>query len=627
MVNLLLNSGASLLNGKPIIYLTQWKIVGNSEVHTLPYPDGVVLPTGYKRCKYLEFHGTEYFESGIASKEGIGITCRFKTTTAEKFLFGVRNGNNQDLTNYKSSFALYPKANSRALIGYGSTLQEVSNVNLIDGVEHTLQLNDTIAKVDNTDITFTRKTIVTPWNIPIGTARSGGVIDSRYYIGYLYSFILYDANGTLFNGIPCLDDNDVPCLYDTVSGTSFYNDGTGTFGYEIEPQPTEIWSCGEYNPIDGKYHILVLPLEGSITDIALTEPLRKVNNVADTIEFPAVLEAFTDADGNQIATILPDDTILHIQNLYDYTHITRTNVTANNISQRNAEIKVQTLASASYLGFGMPLQGGKYYSSCLFKNEDAKPNLIYSNSGSSPTVRSSDYQKTSLLKSGVTTFRYSALNNPTGVWKVNDVFFVKDINIFDIDAMFADCTNLKPASASDFEALFPNLGCIDRINTAIDVIVKDGKLYKYVETEGKALVTRNIASVWIKDISAITQMSTTVENAYRFKIITNANRTPGQDTIANILCNKYPTKTGNQVYNANTGIADYTSGNIYVYDADHNTTVEDFINANLDTEVIYELATPTTELVDAPQIAEADSYTCVISQGAKTVEWSSFDTD
>ena len=47
----------------------------------------------------------------------------------------------------------------------------------------------------------------------------------------------------------------------------------------------EIWSCGEYNATDGKYHILVQPQGGSIADIALDEPLRKVNNVADTIEF------------------------------------------------------------------------------------------------------------------------------------------------------------------------------------------------------------------------------------------------------------------------------------------------------------------------------------------------------
>lgn len=53
-----------------------------------------------------------------------------------------------------------------------------------------------------------------------------------------------------------------------------------------EVHGNEIWSCGEYSEVDGKYHILVQPLGGSIADIALTEPLRKINNIAaDKIEF------------------------------------------------------------------------------------------------------------------------------------------------------------------------------------------------------------------------------------------------------------------------------------------------------------------------------------------------------
>ena len=63
-----------------------------------------------------------------------------------------------------------------------------------------------------------------------------------------------------------------------------------------EVHGNEIWSCGEYNPIDGKWHILVQPQGGSIADIALTEPLRKVNNVADTIEFPS------NTDGKALVT-------------------------------------------------------------------------------------------------------------------------------------------------------------------------------------------------------------------------------------------------------------------------------------------------------------------------------------
>ena len=35
------------------------------------------------------------------------------------------------------------------------------------------------------------------------------------------------------NLIPCLNEHNVPCMYDTVSGKSYYNKGTGTFGYEL----------------------------------------------------------------------------------------------------------------------------------------------------------------------------------------------------------------------------------------------------------------------------------------------------------------------------------------------------------------------------------------------------------
>lgn len=53
-----------------------------------------------------------------------------------------------------------------------------------------------------------------------------------------------------------------------------------------EVHGTEIWSCGEYNATDGKYHILVQPQGGSIADIALPAPLKKVNDVAETIIYP-----------------------------------------------------------------------------------------------------------------------------------------------------------------------------------------------------------------------------------------------------------------------------------------------------------------------------------------------------
>ena len=203
-----------------------------------------------------------------------------------------------------------------------------------------------------------------------------------------------------------------------------------------EVHGNEIWSCGEYNPIDGKWHILVQPLGGSITDIALDAPLRKVNDVADTIEFPS-------------------------------------------------------------------------------------------------------------------------------------------------------------------------------------------------ETEGKALVTRNLSSILIGNATfSASPTNITDVKRKRFNNIT-AKPTISNNDVANILCSAFEAKSANSTYLCNKGISVDSAGNIQIYDPDYNTTsdINDFKTAYADIEVIYELATPTTELVDAPQIAEAESYSMVISQGGKAVEWSSFETE
>lgn len=195
-----------------------------------------------------------------------------------------------------------------------------------------------------------------------------------------------------------------------------------------EVHGNEIWSCGEYNPIDGKWHILVQPLGGSIADIALTEPLRKVNDGADNIEFPS-------------------------------------------------------------------------------------------------------------------------------------------------------------------------------------------------NTEGKALVTRNILSYLLENLTWIKHGTEnryyTVVNALNCVIPTNSFVVPL------ILCNKYTTVCFEDRLKNDKQITTLRTNSDYVSVTDSDLTS----GSDIQGEILLQLATPTTELVDAPQIAEAESYSMVISQGGKAVEWSSFETE
>lgn len=221
-----------------------------------------------------------------------------------------------------------------------------------------------------------------------------------------------------------------------VSPTDTYTSANETTYSEFEhTEHKEIWSCGEYNATDGKYHILVRPSGDSIVDIALTEPLRKINDVTDTIEFPSTTE------GKALVT----------RRIYSLVGL-------------NNDIGILSFGSSKY-GWVQPLS-------------------VYGRSDPDLTV------------------------------------------------------------------------------------------------------------------------------------------------YANIVSTKYPSVTRSQITNMMEGCA-LNLDKIHLYDEKYYRSSDKsaLIAANADTEFIYERMTPTTELIDVSPIKGADSYTCVITPGAKAVEWSNFTTE
>ena len=49
----------------------------------------------------------------------------------------------------------------------------------------------------------------------------------------IYYHRVIDNGVTIQEFIPALDESGVPCMYDTITATPFYNNGSGTFGYEL----------------------------------------------------------------------------------------------------------------------------------------------------------------------------------------------------------------------------------------------------------------------------------------------------------------------------------------------------------------------------------------------------------
>lgn len=433
----------------PITYLTQWKIVGNSQVHTDPYltswkvsGNSVVDNNTIMSCGDLGQDGKYHVKiSNSATIYDIPLTAPLRKVNdvADTIEFPSGTDGKALVTRNLSSVDL---GNTRPT----SMTTSTSDYNRwrLNDVPFNMKRALSADKAPNVlCATFVSVGPGVTYNRPANPSISISISDNVFIL-YSDSFAQLSANEVkaALDGVTAIVELKTPTteLVDVspfpVSATDTYTSANVTpysaFEYK---KNVEIWSCGEYNATDGKYHILVQPQGGSIADIALTEPLRKVNNVADTIEFPS-------------------------------------------------------------------------------------------------------------------------------------------------------------------------------------------------GTEGKALVTRNI-------MSGILGEYTWNRSSNRLRttdIVGMIAAPPSNSAAADIICATYPTLSTNQSgLEQESNIAVASSGNLFLYDTEYPdiTTLairEQLIAKIQDMEIIFRLVTPTTELVDAPQIAEADSYSCVISQGAKAVSWSSFET-
>lgn len=194
------------------------------------------LPLGYKECKYLESTGTQYIDSNIKATENTKLELSFSIDTVEQGvsyrIFGARNSSNnkafvvgkQSSTN-STIFAQFDTITPVNVKNIRPSVNTITKITLSkDGFYVNNQLSRTFEGYND----FT-----TSNNILLFAVNSGGTVSTTTQNLRIYYTKLWEDGELILNLIPCLDDNDVPCMYDTVSKTTLYNVGTGTFNYEL----------------------------------------------------------------------------------------------------------------------------------------------------------------------------------------------------------------------------------------------------------------------------------------------------------------------------------------------------------------------------------------------------------
>lgn len=204
------------------------------------------LPAGYRRCNFLQGKGdvSTYFAIpaiDITNKPYVLLECMYPSYLADTNPFGsiLNNIRFENGIGWFGNAFSYNYGN-----GYGgpNSSNDYPNAQTANGVLKASQLsgkrllfeykNDTFY-LDGIEQTIARECQYISGDLGIaqnvylfGTNRG---TTKRYFSGKIYRFFVENQ----IDLIPTLDRNGIPCMFDLISKSTFYNQGTGTFGYEL----------------------------------------------------------------------------------------------------------------------------------------------------------------------------------------------------------------------------------------------------------------------------------------------------------------------------------------------------------------------------------------------------------
>ena len=184
-------------------------------------------PDKYKtELAYIEGTGSQWLDTEYYPNNTTRVECgiHWVANTGDSFLYGSRKSYGGDAFGLHNSYAPFGSDygagfNGSCLFGnYHDVVHDVNGV-FVDGVQ---QYREFPAQTFTSPVTFRIFRL----------AQSGGFYGSVGQAFKIHYFKIYD-NGTIVRDfIPVLDWDDVPCMYDKVTDTLFYNQGTGEFLYE-----------------------------------------------------------------------------------------------------------------------------------------------------------------------------------------------------------------------------------------------------------------------------------------------------------------------------------------------------------------------------------------------------------
>ena len=187
--------------------------------------------------RYLRSTGTQYINTGVNFAYGQKIEIDGKgycyDPSKAQWYFGAYNGSSNiiglysiDASNLGSGTHLMPRVNpvNQSLV---SIYYEPNNT-----TRYRVAIKNNVFYVDDVQIATTQSTSPYSMGIPMFIFARNNQSTADYITTdfTVYRFKVYDSDDSLlYDFVPMLDEQDVPCMYETVNNQYYYNAGTGTF--------------------------------------------------------------------------------------------------------------------------------------------------------------------------------------------------------------------------------------------------------------------------------------------------------------------------------------------------------------------------------------------------------------
>ena len=181
--------------------------------------DRCELPSGYRLCNYLESTGTQTINTGLTPVYGDEINVIAYRVSDENNIFYASS--TLTITNIRYLYCRYFTSTNKS-----ATEVPISNFPADAQYHHIMLSKDGFYADGN----FVKA-------LPGERAEAGTMIIFRGTIALgkirIKRFYITRGGAYTLNLIPALDRNGTPCMYDTVSKQTFYNERTGEFLYEL----------------------------------------------------------------------------------------------------------------------------------------------------------------------------------------------------------------------------------------------------------------------------------------------------------------------------------------------------------------------------------------------------------